>query len=94
MKELPKEALDEAIEYAFINNKFTHCFEEKHKFFKLVEELGNKNKVLEAVLKACVGKIPAVGVFMDVPVEVSNVTVYVRGHVIDGVPKLGTMFIK
>ena len=94
LKELPKEALDEAIRYAKIDNNFDHYFKEKHKFMGMIEELGSKDEVLEAVLNACVGKIPATGVFYEIPIIVLGFTVHVSGRVIDGVPKLGTMFIK
>lgn len=94
MTELPKETLDEAIRYAKIDNNFKHYFKEKHKLTELVEILGSEDKVLEAVLNACVNKIPATGVFKDIPIIVRGYTVLVRGRIINGVPYLGTMFIK
>ncbi len=94
LTELSDEAFKEAMRYAKIDNNFKHYFEKKHKFMKLIIELGGEDEVLIAVLKACVGKIPAVGVFDEIPVNVSEFTVHISGRVIDGVPKLGTMFIK
>ena len=32
--------------------------------------------------------------YRDLPIHVHGYTVYIRGVVIDGIPKLGTMFIK
>jgi hypothetical protein len=45
-------------------------------------------------LDASVGKLPVSGVFKDVVVNVSGYDVYIRGRVMDGIPKLGTFFIK
>jgi hypothetical protein len=45
-------------------------------------------------LNAANGKLPISGIFKDIPVNVAGVTVLIRGNVIDGVPRLGTMFIK
>ncbi len=94
LTELSKEALDEAMKYAKIGNNFDHYFDKKHKFMKLIIELGGEDEVLIAVLKACIDKIPATGVFYEIPIKVSEFTVHISGRVINGVPKLGTMFIK
>ncbi|MBD2676054.1 hypothetical protein H6G47_19810, partial [Aphanizomenon flos-aquae FACHB-1416] len=60
----------------------------------LVSKLGGKEKTIRAVLNAANGKLPISGIFKDIPVNVAGVTVLIRGNVIDGVPRLGTMFIK
>lgn len=66
---------------------------------KVVPDYGTKGTLIEseiqvrAVLNSANGKLPANGLFKDVPVIVSGQTVYLRGNVVNGVPRLGTMFI-
>ncbi len=52
-----------------------------------------QEKAIEAVLDALNGKISANGIINNV-VEVENYTIVVRGKVINGLPMIGTMFIK
>ena len=75
-------------------NKLAHLFPSKHKLDGLVESLGGYENTVRAVMKAANGKLPSNGLFKDIPVVVNGSTVYLRGNVINGIPRLGTMFIK
>ncbi|MES2619690.1 MAG: hypothetical protein V4615_02480 [Bacteroidota bacterium] len=75
-------------------NKVSHLFASKHNLGPLVSKLGGQENTVRAVLNAANGKLPASGVFNNIPVNVGGQTIFLRGNVIDGVPRLGTMFIK
>jgi len=75
-------------------NKIGHLFPAKHNLGPLVTKLGGQENTVRAVLNAANGKLPASGIFRDIPVIVGGKTVLIRGNVINGVPRLGTMFIK
>ena len=72
--------------------KLKHLFAQKHNLDGLVQKLGSEENVVRAVLKASKGKLPKKGVFIDLPVDVAGETVFLRGSVIKGIPKIGTMF--
>ncbi len=74
-------------------NKLNHLFPAKHNLGGLVNQLGGQENTIRAVLNAANGKLPASGVFNNIPVSVGGQTVFIRGSVIDGIPRLGTMFI-
>jgi RHS repeat-associated protein len=74
-------------------NKLNHLFSAKHNLGGLVNQLGGQENTIRAVLNAANGKLPASGVFNNIPVSVGGQTVFIRGSVIDGIPRLGTMFI-
>ncbi|NDK57359.1 RHS repeat-associated core domain-containing protein [Pontibacter sp. BT213] len=74
-------------------NKLNHLFPAKHNLSSLVSMLGGKENTIRAVLNSANGKLPATGIFKDVPVNVAGQTVLIRGNVINGVPRIGTMFI-
>ena len=65
-------------------------------FFTNISEakLVGQENTFRAVLNAANGKLPASGVFNNIPVNVGGQTIFLRGNVIDGIPRLGTMFIK
>ena len=87
--------IDKAVSYAMTSEKIRHIFgKSAHNLDALVLKMGGEENTIRAVLNAASGKLPASGVFKDVQVEVSGYTVYIRGVVMDGIPKLGTMFIK
>jgi len=44
-------------------------------------------------LNATNGKLPASGVFNNILVNVGGKTVFIRGSVVNGVPRIGTMYI-
>jgi hypothetical protein len=76
-------------------NSLHHIFAKlKHKLNPLVEKLGNQENVVRFVVKELSGKVPFNGIFKDVKVNVGGYDVYVRGRVMDGIPKIGTFFIE
>lgn len=74
-------------------NKLNHLFPAKHNFGSLINKLGGQENTVRAVLNAANGKLPTSGVFNNISVNVGGSTVLIRGNVINGVPRLGTMFI-
>lgn len=74
-------------------NKVAHLFAPKHNLGGLVSKFGGQENTIRAVLNAANGKLPASGVFNNLPVNVGGQTIFLRGNVINGVPRLGTMFI-
>jgi hypothetical protein len=58
---------------------------------KLEEEEEN---TIRAVIEGLKGKVSFNQIFEDVRISVAGYEVYVRGRVMDGVPKIGTFFIK
>lgn len=75
-------------------NKIDHLFAAKHNLGPLVTKFGGQENTVRAVLNAANGRLPASGVFNNIPVNVGGQTIFLRGNVINGVPRLGTMFIK
>jgi len=85
--------INDAVVYA-MENKVTHVFgKATHNLSPLVNKLGGQENTFRAVLNAANGKLPASGIFMNVPVNVGSYDVIIRGNVVNGVPKIGTMFI-
>lgn len=69
-------------------------FQKKHNLGLLLEKLGKEERVVLEILKSVEGKLPASGLFKDIPVDVCGLTVHVRGMVVNGIPRLATIFIK
>ena len=89
-------ALEEGVKHV-INDKvrITHIFEKSmHNLNHLVTKLGGQEKTIREVLIKLSGKVPYNGIFRDIEVNIADHTVHVRGRVMDGIPKIGTMFIK
>lgn len=94
-KQFTQEAVEEGVKYATTKNKIKHIFDKaEHNLEPLVKRFGNYENTVREILKAVDGKLPMTGLFDDIPVNVDGFTVYVRGVVIDEIPKLGTFFIK
>jgi hypothetical protein len=74
-------------------NKLDHLFPAKHNLDGLVNQLGGRENTIRAILNVANGKLPASGVFNNIPVTVGGQTVIIRGNVINGVPRLGTIYI-
>jgi hypothetical protein len=73
--------------------KMKHIFAEKHKLEKLGEPKIALKKITDAVFQADIqGKIPQSGVF-DIVVTVDGHSVNVRGAIVHGELRYGTMFI-
>jgi len=88
--------IDDAVGYVMRNpNNVSHMFNNSaHNLGPLVGKLGGQENTIRSVLNAANGVLPSAGVFKDVMVTVEGYSVYLRGSVVNGVPKLGTMFIK
>ena len=85
--------IDDAVAYA-MNNKVTHVFgKAAHNLDPLVTKLGGQENTFRAVLNGLNGKLPSSGVFNNIPVNIGGYNVLVRGSVVNGIPKIGTMFI-
>jgi hypothetical protein len=75
-------------------NDFGHIFNNKgHKLDGLVQQMGYE-RLMKAVLHELNGKIPFDRVFEDVIVYIQGYAVYVRGRIVNDVPRISTMFIK
>jgi len=93
-------AIEEGVEYATTDRKIEHIFEKTyHNLGPLIEELGGHIKAgyvntAREVLRALSGKVQFNDFFEDLVINVRGYEVYVRGKIIEGIPKLGTFFIK
>ena len=89
------QAIEKGVEYLMSRRKIEHIFEKTiHNLDPLVAKLGGHEATIREILIAANGKLPISGIFEDIVVNVSGYEVYIRGKVIDGVPKLGTFYIK
>jgi RHS repeat-associated protein len=90
-----KHTIDDATALVMKNsNDIRHIFDPKHKLGTLVSKLGGKENTIRSVLNAANGKLPSSGLFNNIPVTVGGQTIFLRGNVINGVPRIGTMYIK
>jgi hypothetical protein len=95
LTQFSKSTIDDAVNLVMKDpNKVRHLFSAKHNLDPLVNKLGGQQNTVRSVLNEANGKLPASGIFKDIPVSVGGQTVFIRGNVINGVPRLGTMFIK
>lgn len=75
--------------------KIFHIFDkDQHNLRPLVEKLGGQENTVREILKALSGKVHFNEKFNDLVIHVANYAIYTRGRVMDGIPKLGTFFIK
>lgn len=95
MPQFAQSTIEQGVYYVMSNPaKITHIFAKaQHNLQSLVSGLGGQENAVRAVLYALNGKLPSVGTFERV-VNIAGQSVTVRGSVVNGVPKIGTMFIK
>lgn len=75
------------------SDKIGHIFgNAEHNLGPLAQQLGGQTNTVRAVLNAANGSLPASGNFVT-QVMVQGVNVEVRGAVVDGVIRVGTMFV-
>jgi RHS repeat-associated protein len=74
-------------------NKIRHIFTEKHNMEAAVKLFGTQEGVVRAALNAANGKLPTSGVFQDLMVNVGGFQMSISGNVVDGIPRIGTMWI-
>lgn len=90
-----RDAIEEGVKYAMTDAKRAHIFENpEHKLDPLVIKLGGQENVIRAVINALNNEALVEGVFKDLKIEVAGHCLYVRGRIMNGVPKIGTLFIK
>jgi hypothetical protein len=74
-------------------NKLHHIFDKIGRGLEpLVERVGGQEQLIQRVLEKLVGVVPESGVFEEV-VEVAGARLVVRGAVIDGIIRVGTIFL-
>jgi len=88
-------AVEQGVNYVMNNPaKVSHIFANtEHNLQPLASRLGGQENTVRAVLNALSGKLPSIGRFERV-VNIGGQPVVVRGSVVNGVPKIGTMFVK
>ncbi len=95
VKQFSESAIESAVRYAIDNkNNRNHIFHEKHKLQSLVAKLGGEENTMKEILKAADGKLPDMGLFDNVQINIGGETVHIRGFVHEGIPKMATMFIE
>lgn len=94
LEQFSKSTIDSAVELVTRDsNKLGHLFAPKHNLTALVNKLGGQENTVRAILNAANGKLPSSGVFNNIPVNIGGQTIFIRGNVINGIPRLGTFFI-
>jgi len=94
LTQFSKSTIDDAVNLVMRNsNNVRHIFARKHNLESLVNNLGGQENTIRAVLNAGNGRFPSSGIFRNLPVNVSGQVVYLRGSVVNGIPRIGTMFI-
>lgn len=86
-----RRAAKDALAYATKPAKLGHIFEPKHKLDPLVRRFGSEQAVMHEVLSSIEGLVPKAGIF-GVATQIGGQTVIVRGAVVNGVVKIGTVF--
>lgn len=59
-------------------NKVLHLFASKHNLVPLVSKLRGQENMVRAVLNAANGKLPASGVFNNIPVNVGGTNYFLK----------------
>ena len=89
-------AMQKSMSYIFgDSNKAAHLFDNpKHGLESIINTAGSNENLAKMVLKQLYKKGLDDGLFINVDVDVLGSNVTTRGGVIDGIIKLGTMYIK
>ena len=74
-------------------NNLNHIFQSKHNLSQLINQLGGKENTIRTVLNTLNGKLPSNGIY-SIQININGIEIYVRGNVINGVNRIGTMYIK
>ena len=85
---------EKSVAYALKSNNQNHYFKVKHKLEGITQKMGGKENVTKAVIKHAIGRLPFNGIFENVLVPVGGYNVYISGRVMNGVVKIGTMYMK
>jgi len=91
----PRNVFDDTLKAALKPNTLRHVFgKAEHGLDPLVKQLGTEEKVMTEVVDGLSKiKLPQAGLFEE-PVLIAGRTVTVRGAVVDGIPRVSTIFIK
>lgn len=94
--EFTKESIEAGVKHIVDKpEKIEHIFKKMvHNLEPLIEECGGYANTTREILIALSGKVHFNEQFEDLVLHVRGFEVYVRGRVMDGIPKLGTFFIK
>jgi len=86
--------IEAAVRWVMDNpSKVVHLFgNAEHDLGPLVAKLGGEENAVRAVLSALNGKLPSVGRFEET-VSVGGQAVHVSGSVVNGIPKIGTLYV-
>ena len=80
------------INCAMKENNINHIFNAKHNLDPLINICGNERNVMSMVLSAANGQYPSSGPFVA-KVSLYGYDIWISGAVVNGVPKIGTMYI-
>ncbi len=93
-----QDAINKSVDYVtkIDPNKTMHIFDKtEHNLIPLVEQLGSKENVVRSIVNALNGVLPLTSSsFRDVIVIISGYSINVSGEIIDGVIRIGTMYVK
>lgn len=76
---------------ALRSDKLDHIFAPKHNLDPLVEQFGSREGAMEQIVRSVRGSLPESGPF-EVTRSLGGQQVTIRGAVVDGVPRIGTVF--
>lgn len=72
-------------------DKLGHIFDPKHNFDPLVQQFGSREAAMEQIVRNIGGPLPQKGPF-QVARSIGGQDVYIRGSVVDGIPRIGTAY--
>lgn len=71
--------------------KLDHVFVPKHDLDALVQQFGSREAAMEQIVRSIGGPLPQAGTF-EIAQSVGGQLVVIRGAVVNGVPRIGTVF--
>jgi hypothetical protein len=88
--------IEEGIKHVMSDhNRINHIFGKKmHNLDLLVNKLGGKENTIRSIINTLHNKVPFNGIINDIVINVVGYDIYVRGRVMNGILKIGTLFIK
>lgn len=79
--------LDDALR----TQKLDHIFVPKHNLDPLVQQFGSREAAMEQIIRSIGGPLPEAGPF-EIVQNIGGQPVVIRGAVVDGIPRIGTVF--
>ena len=71
--------------------KLDHVFVPKHNLDPLIQQFGSREAAMEQIVRSIGGTVPRTGPF-EIAKDIGGQTVVIRGAVLDGIPRIGTVF--